>query len=186
MTLTKNEVVKEIVHCLRHDPDLLGLELTEEGEVPFEDLVRGFEETSPHDLSAEYILEAITSCNKGRLEFDPTKGVVRAVQGHTTTQVSYKVAEPPESGFYLAVPPSQLASVRLQGIRSIRRRYTEVFTDYRDAESDAKRRRIKEPFFLFINTEIAYNDGTVFFVHEGRWYVEDVEPSHLEILNEEE
>lgn len=175
------KIATETAKYLRHDPEGLGLVLDAKGWVTLEDLYQGFLANTSHDFELEDLLEGLEANNRNRFEL--TKTHIRAIQGHTTDQVRYEVAEPPESGLYVTYSRRYYESLETRGIVAIRKKYTKVFSNPLTAHQDAKKRRIKDGILVAIDTHRAYHDGTLFFKHAGDWYVSNVEASHL-ILTE--
>jgi len=182
--VTPKAMAKLVAKHLRHDPEGLGLSLDAHGWVSLEDLHFGILESTPEDLTLEDLEEILTTQNRKRFEFEADR--VRASSGHTTTQVSYDVAEPPEGFMYLTFSRSSYTTLKSQGITPARKKFTEVFTDPLSAYSDAKRRRIKGGVLVTIDSHRAYHDGTLFYVNAGSWYVTEVDASHLEVTDLEE
>jgi len=186
MSDLEKEIARETAKALRHDPDALGLSLTEKGWVTLEDLHYGFMESTPHDFDVEFLRDALETHNRRRFQFEGDR--VRALAGHTTSQVRYDLREPPEGSFYLTFSQRHHERLSSVGITQSRQKYTKVFPNPLLAYKDAKRRRIKGGILVSIDAQRAYHDGTLFYYHGGDWYVTEVDSGHLSLeeLTEEE
>lgn len=183
MHLKKTELAKKIAKVIRHEPEKLDIQLDDEGWVQVHALQDGFARLTPYEVSFEDIVHAVTDTNRGRFEYDEDAECVRALKGHTTSQVSYKVAEPPDDGVYLAISMRHMTAIEEHGILPVRRRYTQVFPAFMDAVKDGKRRRIKHMCIVLIKSHQAYHDGTLFYEHDDQWYIEEVDPAHIDVLD---
>lgn len=187
MSDLEKQIAREAAKALRHDPDALGLSLEKKGWVTFEDLHYGFMESTAHDFDVDFLKEVLETHNHRRFQFSGDR--VRALTGHTTAQVKYDLAEPPEDGFFYITYSSRYYGKLLnEGIVASKRKYLEVFENPLLAYKDAKRRRIKGGVLVCIDAQRAYHDGTLFYFHEGSWYVTEVDAGHLsfeEISSEE-
>ena len=182
MEISKKDVAKLIAKSLRHDPDSLNLELDSEGWVHIEDILEGFDSHTPYLLDLDDIEDAVTQSNYGRFEFDEKRLLVRALKGHTTSQVSYQVAEP-VGNMYRAISSRHADYIVEMGFRSTKRKYTQFFINFSEAIEDGEARGIKDVCLICVNSEEAYHEGTLFYLHEEEWYLQRVDPIHLEVLD---
>jgi len=179
MKLTKTELAREIALILRHEPERLDLVMNDDGWVPMESLLTGFEKMTPYQITLEEILDAVTNANRGRFDISDDETALRALVGHTTEKVRYKVIEPPSQVLFRVESRRHYRSLSEYGIQPMRRKYTEIFDDFGAAIADGKRRRIKTPMVISILARQAYHDGTVFYERDSSIFVEDVEAVHL-------
>lgn len=184
MKLTKTELAREIALILRHEPERLDLVMDDEGWVSLEDLSTGFDKMTPYQITLDEILEAVVGANRGRFDISEDKTTVRALVGHTTEEVRYKVIEPPSQVLFRVESRRHYGSLSEYGILPSRRKYTELFDDFGGAISDGKSRRIKTPMVISVMARQAYHDGTVFYERNGSIFVEDVEAVHLSMEEE--
>lgn len=175
--ISAKDLAREVARVLRHAPDQLGLVLEAEGWVSLDDLYDGFMTMTSYSFEFSYLREALESNNRGRFDLEGDR--VRALKGHTTSQVSYKVAEPPEGHLYRVYSARHLNYLQDLGVQRHRKKYTRLFENPFQAQSDAKKRRIKNGVMVSIDAQQAYHDGTLFYLHDGNWYVEEVEPFHI-------
>lgn len=177
MEISNNDLIKLLVNALRHDPDVLGIEVNERGWSTFQNIVEGVNSCSEYSISLEDLHNAISSANRGRLEIDGER--VRAVEGHTNQNIHYKVAEPPNEIFYRTIPEKNVRQVEDLGLTSNTKKYIEVFQDYLDAQKDGKKRRVSKPVVISFDAHAAYHEGTLFYLHNDKWYVEALEGIHI-------
>ena len=178
--LDKIELARMLANVLRHEPDRLNVQLDSEGWIDIESLLFGFDACSPFIVEREDIEDAVMDANYGRFEYDAEQDRLRAKKGHTTDHVSYDVAEPPEY-MYRAVPAQHAEYLKRNGLKSVNRKYTQVFVDYMDAVDDGNRRGIETICMASISADDAYNDGTLFYFHDDEWYVVELDAVHIEI-----
>ena len=180
MELDKIELARLLAEVLRHDPGQLDIQLDSEGWVDMDALLVGLEGYTPYLVEREDVEDAVLNADYGRFEYDDEQERLRAKKGHTTDHVSYDVKEPPDY-LYRAVPAQHAEYLSRNGLKSVRRKYTQVFVDYMDAVDDGNSRGIETICMASIYADEAYNDGTLFYFHDDAWYIEEVSSVHLDI-----
>lgn len=180
MELDKTELARLLATILRHEPDRLDIQLDIEGWVDIDSLLLGFDACSPYIIEKEDLEDAVLNADYGRFEYDDEQGRLRAKKGHTTDHVSYDVAEPPEH-LYRAVPAQHAEYLHRNGLKSVDRKYTQVFVDYMAAVDDGNRRGIETICVASIDANAAYNDGTLFYLHDDEWYVQELNAVHVDV-----
>lgn len=168
-------LAKIIAKGLRHDPDGIAIQLTEEGWVSIDDLYTGLDLTQPFILEKSDIEKALIKHNHGRFDYDEKEGRVRARSGHTTEQVSYQASKPPEF-LYWVVPERDRLNALEFGIGAENEGYVRLYEDLEELE---EKTRINNPTFFRINTATA---GTEFFYRDDQWWVKELNGSCLEVL----
>jgi putative RNA 2'-phosphotransferase len=164
----KQALTKYLVHVLRHDPEELGLSLSEKGQVKWDELMDGLDKYHEGDLDKSEVKQSLKDENRGRLEVSE-KGV-RALEGHTTGQVAYDYQEPPQKLFY-AVSDHHIDQVLVDGIRS-RGGYIKLHESHQDALN--ARSGLKNPTVVGIKAREGWNSGTVFYNHNNDWFAKDI------------
>src|SRR5579872_3646247 len=91
---------------LRHQPELLGLELDASGYVAFQELLAAMRNRSEwKDVTEEVILEVVSASDKQR--FEVRDSLIRARYGHSVAeQITHPEAEPPEILYHGTAPDS--------------------------------------------------------------------------------
>lgn len=185
MEMTKTELARKVAKALRHDPDSLDLEMDDKGWVSFDDLLEGFERYSPYHLTRNEIKVAVIDNNRGRFDIKEKEGLLRAKIGHTTDKVQYKVVEPKEDIYHRMESESAYNSINKYGLRPARRKYTQLFS-FGGALKDGKKRGIKNSIMISIKAREAYHEGTVFYERDGKIFIEEVDPIHLDVHRDDE
>jgi putative RNA 2'-phosphotransferase len=163
---------------LRHQPEIIGLELDENG---WADVDRFIELAKQHgtDLSKSVLEEIVETNSKKRFSFNSEKSKIRANQGHSIDiELGLTPKQPPETLFH-GTASRFIESIRQQGLIAGNRQHVHMSSDETTAISVGQRHG--KPVVLKIDTSAMHQDGFVFFCSENSvWLTEFVPPQYLE------
>ncbi|BEP37602.1 RNA 2'-phosphotransferase [Variovorax sp. V59] len=176
--MTPEDVSKFIAYVLRHAPESIGLRLDAEGWADIDALVTG-STTAGRDLTRPEVMQAATSGAKKRYELSDDGQRIRALQGHSTPQVS--------RSFDVLVPPAQLfhgtatrflAVIREQGLVPGSRQHVHLSAD--EATAFQVGSRHGKAHVLRVDSGRMHALGHAFHRAEnGVWLTETVPPEFL-------
>ena len=88
---------KLISLILRHEPEVVGIQLDEHGWANVAELINGINQTGGHYLDMETLEKIVRTDNKQRYSFNDDKSLIRANQGHSIpVDVELEQKMPPE------------------------------------------------------------------------------------------
>lgn len=137
-------------------------------------------------ISAEQLQEIVDSDEKGRYKLvEPTysEAVIKAVQGHSTEQVSMEFPKetPPDMLFH-GTPVRNLNSILENGLHSSSRHYIHLSADTATAEAVGLRGS-DNAAILRVDTKQMVADGFSFYIAENKvWLVDgNIDPKYLAV-----
>jgi putative RNA 2'-phosphotransferase len=171
----RRRLSKYLSLVLRHQPELLGLDLGEHGFVPLTELLSAIHRRSEwQGVTEEHIREVVESSDKQRFEI--SEGMIRARYGHSVAEtITYPEVEPPRS-LYHGTSPDALPSILAVGLQSMARQYVHLSTNPDQARS-VGRRHSPQPVVLTTHAHDAWQAGVKFFHPEDRLYLATAIPS---------
>lgn len=177
------QISKFLSYILRHEPEVLGLELGPGGWVELEALLEGARRNG-RELSREQIERVIEQSDKNRFSIAADGDRIRANYGHSVeVELGRAPCEPPETLCHGTARRS-LASIRAEGLRSMGRQWVHLNED--DAEGRQRARQVGarhgSPVLLRVVTSRV--DGGFYRSEGGIWLVDSVPPEALERLQE--
>ncbi|RIX73793.1 RNA 2'-phosphotransferase [Acidovorax cavernicola] len=127
--MTPEDASKFIAYVLRHAPESIGLHLDAEGWAGIDDLVAGAVAVG-RDLTRPDVVRAVDSGAKKRYELSGDGLRIRALQGHSTAQVSrsFDAVAPPVLLFH-GTATRFLAAIRAQGLLPGARQHVHLSAD---------------------------------------------------------
>jgi len=157
---------------LRHQPDLIGIELDDAGWVRVDDLLAGLK-SKGKGMTAEQLEVVVAQNDKKRFELDEQQQRIRARQGHSVSvELGYEAVEPPELLLH-GTPKQFLDSIRQQGLEKRKRHHVHLHQDNDLAASVGQRRG--KPVVLTIEAKKMHDDGHKFYLTEnGVWLTDHV------------
>jgi putative RNA 2'-phosphotransferase len=173
------EVSKSLSYVLRHRPDSVGLELSENGWVAVDELLRAFEQAGK-PLSLELLHQVVSENDKQRFEFSAGGHKVRARQGHSApVDLGYEPATPPAI-LYHGTATRFLDSIWAQGLLKGSRHHVHMSTNKQTMLQVGMRHG--KPVLLKIDAAQMHADGHEFFVTGNQvWLTEHVPPKYLAV-----
>lgn len=165
-------------YVLRHSPDDIGLSLNKEGWANIDDII----EKSAHKgkiLTKDVIGTIVSKNDKARFELSADGLRIRAVQGHSTSQVdrTFKVQVPPVVLFH-GTATKFIASIRKKGLIPKSRHYVHLSGDRTTAHNVGQRHG--DVVILEVDCKAMLKDGHKFRLSEnGVWLTEAVPVKYL-------
>ncbi|MEJ2882246.1 RNA 2'-phosphotransferase [Pedobacter sp. GR22-6] len=177
-----NTVSKFLSLVLRHQPELIGIELDNEGWVDVATLISQVNaHGTPLDMA---LLERVVETNsKKRFAFDEGKGRIRASQGHSVAvELGYEPQTPPEILFH-GTTERFLNSILSTGLEKRQRQHVHLSQDHATAMQVGARHG--KPFILTVLAAEMHAAGHVFYLSANNvWLTDHVPVQYLKYLPE--
>ncbi|WP_207281281.1 RNA 2'-phosphotransferase [Pseudomonas sp. FW300-N2F2] len=173
-----NEASKFLSYILRHEPQAIGLQLDSEGWGEIESLIAGATNIGKA-LDIHLIHEIVNNSDKNRFSISENGQRIRAVQGHSTTNVNINHLEktPPEF-LYHGTASRFLDSIRQQGLIAGTRHYVHLSQDVATAINVGQRHG--SPVVIKIEALRMSQQGFKFFqADNGVWLISSIPADQL-------
>lgn len=163
---------------LRHQPDVIGVKLDENGWLDVDKLIEGIRKKG-NKLNFEMLQEVVEENDKKRFAFNADQTKIRANQGHSVkVNVELKIANPPETLFHGTVEKF-LDPIMKNGLLPMSRLHVHMSGDLETATKVGSRRG--KPIILEVDTKAMIQDGCVFYLSEnGVWLTDNCLPKYLQ------
>lgn len=174
--MRNNYTSKYISLILRHNPEIIGIQLDEHGWADVKELISGVAKT--HQLDMAMLEEIVRTDAKQRYSFNKDKTKIRANQGHSiNVDVELKKAEPPQY-LYHGTGSKYVASIDKEGLISKNRLYVHLSRDYDTAVKVGSRHGL--PVVYKVAAHEMQKDGFEFFLSvNGVWLTKKVPRKYL-------
>ncbi|TKC08306.1 RNA 2'-phosphotransferase [Pedobacter polaris] len=170
-------ISKFLSYVLRHHPELIGIELDENG---WTDITILIEKAIAHDikLDQETLNYIVETNNKKRFAFNETFDKIRASQGHSVSiDLAYTPQKPPKL-LYHGTAVKTAAFIFKSGIEKQSRQHVHLSVDFETAINVGSRHG--KPFVFTVNAEEMFNDQFNFYLAEnGVWLTDYVPAKYL-------
>jgi putative RNA 2'-phosphotransferase len=162
---------------LRHQPELIGLELEKNGWVSVSQLLAGCVKHGK-PLTIDELQYIVETNNKKRFAFDDKKLRIRASQGHSiNVDLGYKPTSPP-SILYHGTSTQHVANILKHGLIKKSRHHVHLSLSRETALEVGKRHGI--PIVLTVNSYQMEKDGHLFFLSDnGVWLTDHVPATYI-------
>lgn len=162
---------------LRHNPQIIGITLDENGWANVAELIEGMN-TKGHQIDKKILEEIVETNNKSRYSFNHDKTKIRANQGHSlAVDVELKMVRPLER-LYHGTAERFLESIKQNGLQKRNRNHVHLSADKETALAVGKRHGT--PIVLTIDAKQMHRDGFVFYLSQnGVWLVDEVPTEYL-------
>ncbi|MEN0052393.1 MAG: RNA 2'-phosphotransferase [Mucilaginibacter sp.] len=188
-TLTLHETMKEkdiisiskfLSLILRHQPELIGIELDDHGWVNVDELLKQAN-AHGHSLNLELLNHVVAINSKKRFAFDESRQKIRASQGHSVdVELGYQVQRPPEI-LYHGTGEKSVYAIQENGLEKRSRQHVHLSQDI-DTAIQVGSRHGKPAVFEVYATEM-YNNGHVFYLSENKvWLTDNVPARFLKLM----
>jgi len=169
---------------LRHQPEVIGMQLDSEGWLPIDELIQNANRNGK-ELSLELLHEVVASCEKKRFALSDDGLKIRANQGHSVPDVELNLESvPPPKELYHGTVSAFLASIREQGLLKRSRNHVHLSADVETAKKVGARHG--KPVILMIRTEAMHQFGHTFYLSaNGVWLTDAVPIKFIEFPNHE-
>ncbi len=170
---------KFLSRVLRHQPEVVGMQLDPEGWLPIDELIQNANREGKR-LSLELLHEVVASCEKKRFSLSDDGLKIRANQGHSVPDVELNLEKvPPPSVLYHGTVAAFVDSIREQGLLKRSRNHVHLSADIDTAKKVGARRG--KPVILTIQTHAMYEAGHAFYLSaNGVWLTDAVPISFIE------
>jgi putative RNA 2'-phosphotransferase len=176
---------KIISHALRHKPEDYGLNLSEDGWVSIDELVRGIKskEGDYINLTRQHIIDLVDMARKKRHQV--LNGNIRALHGHSIqVEVVERPLSPPDK-LYHATAFKYWDEIKEKGLKPMSRKYVHLAVHKQDAVEIAIK-KYQKTLLLQIDALNAYEKGVLFYsnVQESIWMTKYIPPQYISIAIE--
>nr|WP_294947051.1 RNA 2'-phosphotransferase [uncultured Mucilaginibacter sp.] len=164
---------------LRHRPEVIGIELDEQGWVNVEELIK---QANAHGqpLTPELLNHVVQTNSKKRFAFDESGEKIRASQGHSVdVDLGYQPQVPPEI-LYHGTAEKSVAAIRQSGLDKQSRQHVHLSGDIETAIQVGSRHG-KPAVFTVLAGEM-HKSGYAFYLSENNvWLTDAVPPKFLKL-----
>lgn len=174
----KKRISKYLSLVLRHKPEIIGLNLDENGWADLEELQEKCAKQN-QNFTREELDEIVDTNDKKRFIFNEDKTKIRANQGHSINiDLALKPQLPPEF-LYHGTAQANVDSILENGIEKRNRQHVHLSSD-KDTAAKVGMRHGK-PVILKVNTGKMSDDGIAFYLSENNvWLTDFVDSQYIE------
>lgn len=175
----KKRISKYLSLVLRHKPEVIGLNLDENGWADVEELQEKCAKQN-RAFTLEELDEVVETNDKKRFIFNEDKTKIRANQGHSIeVDLALKPQQPPEF-LYHGTAEINISSILEKGIEKRNRQHVHLSHDKETATKVGMRHG--KPVILTIETEKMFQDGIDFYLSENNvWLTDFVDAKYISI-----
>jgi putative RNA 2'-phosphotransferase len=176
----KKKISKFLSLILRHQPEVVGLSLDENGWAEVEKLIKACTAHGESFTRSE-LDEVVETNDKKRFAFDETGRKIRASQGHSIeVEIEFEKKTPPAI-LYHGTAEKNVGVIFAEGLKKMSRHHVHLSGDIETAKNVGI--RYGKPVLFKIDTVAMQAENFEFFVSaNGVWLVESVPPKFLEVL----
>lgn len=172
------KVSKSMSFALRHDPEAMGIELTQDGRADKAKLAQAISTSLGRPVEISDIDRIIASDEKGRfVDFGDS---VSAAQGHSVRiDLALEPTEPPKVLFH-GTASTSVEPILASGISPMKRQFVHLSSEVSVATTVGARHG--KVVVLTIDAERAHRDGVQFFqAKNGVWLAASIDASYVSI-----
>ncbi|WP_315053116.1 RNA 2'-phosphotransferase [Chryseobacterium indoltheticum] len=166
----KKKTSKFLSYVLRHHPELIDLNLDENGWANVDELITKSKNDS-QGFTFEELDEIVQTNDKKRFIFNEDKTRIRANQGHSIDINLALIPQQPPEFLYHGTAQSNIDSIFEKGIEKRNRQHVHL-SQYIETATKVGMRHGK-PIILTINTEKMFDDGIEFYLSENNVWLTD-------------
>lgn len=173
----KKVISKYMSLVLRHQPELIGLELDEAGWVNVDELLFAMNRAGRR-CNREQMEEVVRDNDKQRFQFNEDKSRIRATQGHSlSVDLGYSASTPPDVLCH-GTPTKFVKAIQEEGLTKQKRHHVHLHCDMELAASVGQRRG--KPVILTIDAKAMAEAGHEFYVTPNEvWLTDHVPPEFI-------
>ena len=167
---------------LRHEPELLGLDMDIHGWVPVKQLIQAINDEGSFHITPDLLREIVATDEKGRYRFNDGETKIKACQGHSIPWVIPELtyADPPDRLYHGTTSEAWSLIERSGGIQRMTRHAVHLQADLDKAWASALRWHGKTPVVLIVDAAGMAADGYVFGRSDnGVWCTETVPERYI-------
>lgn len=174
----KRNTSKFISLILRHNPQIIGINLDEHGWANVGELIDGVNHARGHDLDMDLLEEIVRTDEKQRYSFNEDHTLIRANQGHSIpVDVELEEKIPPDI-LYHGTGEKYVPSIDVQGLIPKGRLYVHLSSDMQTAKKVGSRHG--KPVIYQINCQEMVKDGFRFYLSANKvWLTKAVLARYL-------
>lgn len=174
----KKKISKFLSLVLRHKPEIINLNLDENGWTSVDELITKSKRDSYEGFTFEELEEIVETNDKKRFIFNEDKTRIRANQGHSIDiDLALKPQHPPEF-LYHGTAQKNVDSILKNGIEKRNRQHVHLSLDKETATKVGMRHG--KPIILTIGTGKMFEDGVLFYLSEnGVWLTDFVDAQYI-------
>lgn len=173
----KKKTSKFLSYVLRHHPELINLNLDENGWANVDELITKATNDS-QGFTFEELDEIVEKNDKKRFVFNEDKTKIRANQGHSIDINLALVPQQPPEFLYHGTAQSNIDSILEKGIEKRSRQHVHLSQDKETANKVGMRHG--KPIILTINTQKMSEDGFEFYLSENNvWLTDFVDAKYI-------
>ncbi len=162
-----------ISYILRHNPDVIDIEMDSHGWVRVDALINGINKTN-RSIDFVTLCQIVDNDNKNRFSFNDDKTKIRANQGHSI-DVDLELEEIiPPGVLYHGTAEKFLESIMKNGILKKSRKYVHLSSDMDTAVKVGIRHG--QVAVLVIDTKKMYKEGFKFYLSKNNVWLTDIVP----------
>lgn len=176
----KKKTSKFLSYVLRHHPELIGLDLDENGWANVDELITKSANDS-QGFTFEELDEIVQTNSKKRFAFNEDKTEIRASQGHSIDINLALIPQRPPEFLYHGTAQNNLESILEHGIEKRNRMHVHLSTDKETATNVGMRHG--KPMILTITTGKMFEAGIEFYISDNEvWLTDFVDPKYISQL----
>ena len=174
----KKKISKFLSLVLRHKPEIINLNLDENGWTSVDELITKSKRDSYEGFTFEELEEMVETNDKKRFIFNEDKTRIRANQGHSIDiDLALKPQRPPEF-LYHGTAQKNVDSILENGIEKRNRQHVHLSLDKETATKVGMRHG--KPIILIINSGKMFEEGVLFYLSEnGVWLTDFVDAKYI-------
>lgn len=172
----KDEISKFIALILRHQPEVIGIQLDEHGYANVDELICGIQKR--YAFSMDMLEEIVSTDSKKRYAFNEDKTLIRANQGHSiNVDVELQEKKPPKY-LYHGTATKYIEAIDTEGLIPKSRLYVHLSKDIQTALNVGQRHG--KPVVYTIDAYKMFLDGYKFYLSaNGVWLTKLVPTKYL-------
>ena len=165
---------------LRHQPQLIGIDLDEQGWVNVNELLEQANAYG-HNLDLELLNHVVETSSKKRFAFDESRQKIRASQGHSIdVELGYEAQIPPDI-LYHGTGEKSVAAIQNTGLEKRSRQHVHLSKDIETAIQVGSRHG--KPAIFNVHSGEMYKNGYAFYLSENKvWLTDTVPAKYLKLI----
>ncbi len=169
---------KKLSKILRHQPDMIGLALDENGWASVAELIEKFGDVQGQTLTMDILKEVVETNDKKRFAFNDDMTRIRANQGHSVDiDLALQPQIPPALLFH-GTASKNLQSIKNQGLLRGSRQHVHLSVDETTAKKVGSRHGA--PVILKVKTADMVAANFKFYISEnGVWLIDHVPVKYI-------
>lgn len=171
---------KFLSYVLRHRPDVIGLELDNEGWASVDELINGAQKKGKR-FNHEKLIEIVETNDKKRYTLSQDGSRIRANQGHSLkVDLKLNPVKPPDK-LYHGTATKYKKAISTEGLKAKKRHHVHLSKDIQTAKKVGQRHG--KPVILEIDAIRMHREGVKFYCSENDvWLTDHVAPDYFEVI----